>query len=131
MGAFAVMNGVFAEDVAALLLNVLTPSEFEDGGGNTLTLMLDAVDAAKYTLAWRRLVAAGFDLTTPFMSKGAALKAVRDWADSNPEALKHADLKLKADNTLKMGTREGPGVNHFPKNYLRSPGRKTVTDKDL
>ena len=44
---------------------------------------------------------------------GAALKAVRDWADSNPEALKHADLKLKADNTLKMGSREGPGANHF------------------
>ena len=48
--------GVFEEDVAALLLNVLTPSEFEDGGGNTLTLMQNAVDAAKYTLAWRRLV---------------------------------------------------------------------------
>ena len=73
--------GVFEEDVAALLLNVLTPSEFEDGGGNTLTLMLDAVDAAKYTLAWRRLVADGFDLATRHGATRGSVQAVRaPWA---------------------------------------------------
>ena len=47
--------GVFEEDVAMLLYNVLCPVEFEDEGGTTLTLLQDAVHADKYTLAWHQL----------------------------------------------------------------------------
>ena len=84
--------GIDEGEIATFLANAVRPGDNAvDAAGVAPGVFTHGLANVFWDRCWRRLVADGFDASTPAADKGSALKAVREFVEANGVA--HADYQ--------------------------------------